>query len=175
MSSTILSHVEIHWTSHRIYKNTTVNASWISHFLSLSEQVLDSSKSFFFSLSKISHKDESSPSSPKPCHCFGRKSLGKINSKHIIRTESYFHLLPSRAFLIIPVTFREHTDCGHNVWQIWKALQSRTMMGRPVQIRIILGYIAIPQTLNDMSCYYKYIVPLSQCPQHNNVAVVTNT
>lgn len=64
----------------------------------------------FFSLSKISHKAESSLSSPKPCHCFVRKNLRKINSKHKRRIESYFHLLPSRAFLIIPVTFGEYTD-----------------------------------------------------------------
>lgn len=129
----------------------------------------------FFFLSKVSHKAESSLSSPKSCHCFVIKNLRKINSNHIRRIESYF-LLPSRDSLIIPVTFGEHTDCGHNVWQIWKALQSRTMMGRPLQIRIILGYIAIPQILNNMNYYYKYIMPLSHCPQHNVAAcVATNT
>lgn len=109
MSPNILSHVEIHWTSCRIYKNTTANASWISHFLLKSEQVLGSTKPFFFFLWKISHRAESSSSPLKSQHCFVIKDFRKINSKHRRIIEGYFDLLPRKASLIIAVTFGKQT------------------------------------------------------------------
>lgn len=120
-------------------QNTTVDASLTSPFLLKSKQVLGSSKSFLLYPELVI--ELKALSSPKPYHCFVIKNLRRINSKRVREIDTYFDLLPTRASLRIPVTFGQQTDCGHNGCWIWKARQSRTMMGRHFQMRIILGYV----------------------------------